>query len=189
MSDLKYNLILGSQSPRRKEILEKAGFNFRQVSIDVAEDYPPSLASKDVPEFLALKKSRAYGHIKEGDLLLTSDTIVLLDDEILGKPVDADHAFKMLKSLMGREHVVITGVCLRTSSKSHSFFDKTVVGVLDVSDDEIRSYVKTHKPFDKAGSYGVQEWFGIVAVAYIRGSYYNVMGLPMHSVSAALKQF
>lgn len=186
---MKYNIILGSQSPRRKEILEKAGLSFKQVSIDVEEDYLDVLAGKDVPEFLAIKKSKAFGVVDEGDLLLTSDTIVLLDNEILGKPMDADDAFSMLKKLVGREHLVVTGVCLRSDSKEYVFSDTTVVGVSDISDEEIRQYVETHQPFDKAGSYGVQEWFGIVAVAYIRGSYFNVMGLPMHSVSAALKQF
>lgn len=189
MNTLKYQLLLGSQSPRRKEILEKAGFAFNQVAIEVEETYPDTLGAEHVPEFLARKKSEAYGSLKKGQLLLTSDTVVILEGDILGKPASEEDACQMLRSLSGKEHTVVTGVCLRSEGKLESFSDRTEVGVSKVSDETIKWYVQTFKPFDKAGSYGVQEWFGIVAVSYIRGSYYNVMGLPMHRVSAALNQF
>lgn len=189
MMNSKYKLLLGSKSPRRKQILEMAGFQFNTVSINAAEDYPDSMDPKQVPAFLAKKKSLAYEQLKSDELLITSDTIVVLENEILEKPRDHEHAVEMLSKMSGKSHLVYTAVCLRNIDKHVVFTDETEVNFKEFSTQEIEYYINNYKPFDKAGAYGVQEWAGMIGVNYIRGSFYNVMGLPIHMVYQKLKEF
>lgn len=172
-------LLLGSKSPRRREILEMAGYSFQLVSLDVEESYPDDLSAHEVPEYLAVKKASAYSPVAD-EVLITCDTVVILDNEVLEKPSDADHAFNMLKRLNGREHTVVSGLCIKDANGYTSLSDSTQVKFLHLSDAELKYYIERYKPYDKAGSYGVQEWLGMVGVEYIRGSFYNVMGLPIH---------
>ncbi|MFY0672009.1 MAG: septum formation protein Maf [Bacteroidia bacterium] len=189
MMNSNHKLLLGSKSPRRKQILEMAGFDFKTVAINCDESYPDTLLPKDVPEYLAKKKSMAMATLNKGELLITSDTIVVLDDEILEKPSNHNHAIEMLFKMSGKSHLVYTGVCLRSIDKSVSFVDQTEVNFKAFSTDELEYYVSNYKPFDKAGAYGVQEWAGMVGVNYIRGSFYTVMGLPIHRVYKEIKEF
>lgn len=184
-------IVLASNSPRRKELLAgiDVAYEIRRLT-DIDESYPESLPHEAVAEFLARKKADAYRHtLKTDELLITADTIVLLEETILGKPADKDEAFRMLRVLAGRQHRVITGVCLTTHVKQQSFSDTAWVTFGALSDEEISYYVSRYDPLDKAGAYGVQEWIGYVAVEKIEGSYFNVMGLPIHRVYRALKQF
>ncbi|MGB0431446.1 MAG: Maf family nucleotide pyrophosphatase [Bacteroidia bacterium] len=189
MINFKYNLILGSKSPRRREILSMAGLNFETVDIDVQEDYPKTLLPHEIAEYLAVKKSNGFTLRNKNDLLITSDTIVVKNNKVLEKPANADKAFEMLKELNGAVHYVYTGVCLRSMDKQIQFTDKTEVSFLEMKDEELRYYIQTCKPFDKAGAYGVQEWMGMVAVDNINGTFYNVMGLPIHKLYSELKEF
>ena len=189
MINSKYKMLLGSKSPRRKQILEMAGFRFDTVAIECDESYPVSLLPDEIPEFLARKKSLAYRYLKEDELLITSDTIVVLENEILEKPNDYDHAIEMLRKMSGKSHLVYTGVCLRSRDKQELITDKTEVRFKEFCAEELEYYVSNYKPFDKAGAYGVQEWAGMIGVNYIRGSFYNVMGLPIHLVYQKLKEF
>lgn len=184
-------IVLASNSPRRKELLAGIDVAYEVRTLpDIDESYPESLPHEEVAEFLARKKADAYLHtLKADELLITADTIVLLDGTILGKPADKNEAFRMLRVLAGRQHRVITGVCLTTHVKQQSFSDMATVTFAALSDEEISYYVSRYDPLDKAGAYGVQEWIGYVAVEKIEGSYFNVMGLPIHRVYRALKQF
>jgi len=184
-----YQLILGSKSPRRIEILEKAGFHFVHEVYEVDEIYPKRLVTNSIAEFLANKKSDGFRHLHAHELLITCDTIVVVENTILEKPKDAQHALEMLQLLQGKEHQVYSGVCLRSLEKRLSFTDKTDVKFVAFSDKELKYYIEQFKPFDKAGSYGVQDWIGIIGVEYIRGSFYNVMGLPMHKLYQELLNF
>ncbi|WP_294068711.1 Maf-like protein [Proteiniphilum sp. UBA1028] len=186
-----YRIILASNSPRRKELLAGIDVEYEmRILPDVDESYPDSLPHEEVAEFLACKKAAAYlPALKEGELLITADTIVLLNGAILGKPEDQDEAARMLRALAGKRHRVITGVCFTTSVKQLSFSDTAYVTFGSLSDEEIGYYISHYDPLDKAGAYGVQEWIGYVAVEKIEGSYFNVMGLPIHKVYRALKQF
>jgi septum formation protein len=184
-------IVLASNSPRRKELLAGIDVAYEVRTLpDIDESYPESLPHEEVAEFLARKKADAYLHtLKADELLITADTIVLLDGTILGKPADKNEAFRMLRVLAGKQHRVITGVCLTTHVKQQSFSDTATVTFGALSDEEISYYVSRYDPLDKAGAYGVQEWIGYVAVEKIEGSYFNVMGLPIHKVYRALKQF
>ncbi|HAR39352.1 MAG: septum formation protein Maf [Bacteroidetes bacterium GWD2_45_23] len=184
-------IVLASNSPRRKELLAGIDVTYEVRTLpDIDESYPESLPHEEVAEFLARKKADAYLHtLKADELLITADTIVLLDGTILGKPADKNEAFRMLRVLAGKQHRVITGVCLTTHVKQQSFSDTATVTFGALSDEEISYYVSRYDPLDKAGAYGVQEWIGYVAVEKIEGSYFNVMGLPIHRVYRALKQF
>ena len=186
-----YRLVLASNSPRRKELLSGIDVEYEVRTLpDVDESYPDTLHHEDVAEFLSRKKAAVYlPALKEEELLITADTIVLLDGTILGKPADMDEAARMLRTLAGKQHRVITGVCLTTSRKQESFSDTAYVTFGLLSNEEIDYYVSRYDPLDKAGAYGVQEWIGYVAVEKIEGSYFNVMGLPIHKVYRALKQF
>ncbi|MFV0391864.1 MAG: Maf-like protein [Paludibacteraceae bacterium] len=177
----KYNIILGSNSPRRKELLNGLDIDFKVITNNIDESYPSNIANLDIPRYLAEKKANSYLLTNE-DLLITADTIVWLDNTVYGKPTDRTDAKKMLKALSGRKHQVITGVCIRTLRQTKIFHAITDVYFNPLSDSQIGYYLDNYKPYDKAGSYGVQEWIGYVAVERIDGSYFNVMGLPIHQL-------
>jgi septum formation protein len=187
----KYRILLASNSPRRKELLAGLDIDYDVVALpDVDESYPADLAHSEIPTFIARQKAAAYlSHLAENTLLITADTIVWLDDEVYGKPVDEADAIEMLRTLSGKTHEVITGVCLTTQEKQLSFHAVAKVTFATLSDEEIRYYVTKYKPYDKAGSYGVQEWIGYIGVKEIHGSFYNVMGLPIQRLYQELKKF
>ena len=182
-------LILASNSPRRKELLAGLGLPFEvKVLQDIDESYPADLPVSDVALYIAGKKADAYRAVEKADeLIITADTVVIVGDEILGKPVDEADAVRMLRLLSGRTHQVTTGVCLLTATNEHRFAVTTDVTFKALSDEEIHYYVDTYKPFDKAGAYGIQEWIGYVGVTCLHGSYYNVMGLPVQRIYEALR--
>jgi septum formation protein len=185
-----YHIILASNSPRRKELLAGLGLPFEvRVLEGIDESYPHDLAVGKVALHIARKKAAAYRQtIGEQDLVITADTVVIVGDEILGKPVDEADAVRMLRLLSGRTHQVTTGVCLLTSSEEKGFDVTTDVTFKTLSDEEIRYYVSQYKPFDKAGAYGIQEWIGYIGVTGLRGSYYNVMGLPVQRIYSELQR-
>lgn len=185
----KYRILLGSQSPRRKELLKQLGLIFDVPELPfVDESYPDSLSAMEVASYLASKKADAYTNLlTTRDLLITADTIVCLENEVMGKPAHRAEACGMLTRLSGREHVVYTGVCVRTLHQSETFVSTTRVRFSNLTEEEIAWYVDQYKPFDKAGSYGIQEWIGSIAVVGIEGSYFNVMGLPVQQLYSVLK--
>lgn len=186
-----YNIYLASQSPRRQDLLKKLGFDFNiAVKKDVEETFHQSLEKEEIAMYLADKKASAYKNlIKENRLLITADTIVWINGEVLGKPKDNIEATEMLKKLSGKHHSVITGITLKTDTKHHNFFCTTEVWFKQLTFDEISFYIKNYKPFDKAGAYGIQEWIGLVAVEKIEGSYFNVVGLPVQKLYTELEKF
>ena len=187
MKKISYKILLGSNSPRRKELLKKMDLKFKTVKIETNEKYPESLPPAEIPEYLAMKKSLAYEKLKKNELLITADTIVVLKGNILGKPKNKTQAKEMLSRLSGRKHRVITGVCLRTKNDMLTFSDVSEVYFKKLSRADIKYYVDTYKPFDKAGAYGIQEWIGIVGIEKIKGSFYNIMGLPTAKLADYLK--
>jgi len=183
-------IILASKSPRRSQLLREAGFEFEVKTKEVDESYPPTLAAKDVATYLAAKKALAVQDFLQGDeIILTSDTIVVLGNEIFGKPKDAKDAKKILRKLSGTAHLVITGVCLLSKDKKRVFEGISKVYFDTLTDDEIDYYVETFKPYDKAGAYAIQEWIGLCKIKKIEGTYSNIMGLPVELVYKELKQF
>jgi MAF protein len=185
-----YDIILGSQSPRRQELMQGLNLKFRVFTIDVDENYPPNLQREEIPVFIARKKADAYKDIlKDNSLLITADTIVWQDGNVFGKPKDEEDAIRVLKQLSGKIHQVITGVCITTIKKSTVFDVVTNVKFASFSDEEIKYYVENYKPFDKAGAYGIQEWIGFAGIERVNGSYYNVMGLPIHRLYCELKNW
>ena len=178
-----YKIVLGSNSPRRRELLAGLDIDFEVQTIpDIDESFPKTLRSDEVPVYIARKKAEAYiSSMSADELLITADTIVWTFSEILGKPKDREDAIAMLRKLSGHVHEVITGVCITTKEKTVCF--------ARLDDDEIVYYVDKYRPFDKAGSYGIQEWIGYVAVEAINGSFYNVMGLPVRLLYQELKKF
>lgn len=186
-----YKIVLGSNSPRRRELLARLDIDFEVQTIPgIDESFPKTLRPDEVPVYIARKKAEAYiPSMSADELLITADTIVWTFGEILGKPKDREDAITMLRKLSGRVHEVITGVCITTKEKTVSFFASSAVCFADLDDDEIIYYVDKYRPFDKAGSYGIQEWIGYVAVEAINGSFYNVMGLPVRLLYQELKKF
>lgn len=199
-----FKIILGSNSPRRKELLAGLGLPFEvKVIPGVDESYPETLDAYDTAQYIARKKADAYRVLLEDHpdgLVLTADTVVIAptkeeqDDRegkgiILGKPKDAADAYRMLRMLSGKTHHVVTGVCLTTQTHQHSFSVVTEVSFKDLSDEEINYYIEHYKPFDKAGAYGIQEWIGFIGCTGLRGSYYNVMGLPVQKIYEALQHW
>ncbi len=180
--------MLASGSPRRRELLAEMGVEFDiATKPGISEDYPDDLSAKDVAEFIARKKALAYvADLKESDVLITADTVVVVDKQILGKPKDEEDARKMLKELSGRTHKVITGVAIATVKGVESFSVKTKVTFRTLTPEIINYYVDNFHPLDKAGAYGIQEWIGLVGIDYIEGSYQNVMGLPTQRLYAEL---
>lgn len=184
-------LLLASQSPRRRELLTGSGLSYELAPrYDCDEVYPAGLPAEEVPGYLSELKSRAYpAPLDRTDILLTADTVVVLDGEVLCKPRDREDAARMLRRLSGHSHTVVTGVTLRTPDRTHTFSVRSDVRFRELTDEEIDYYVDTFRPFDKAGSYGIQEWIGYVAIERIDGSFYNVMGLPIQKVYTELDQF
>lgn len=187
-----YNIILASNSPRRKELLSGLDFDYEIVVIpNVDESYPEELDKTAVAQYIAEKKADAYTNYltNSRNMVITADTVVLLDNVIYGKPKNEDDASRVLHALSGNTHQVITGVCIRTSDQRKAFSVTTEVRFGYLSDSEIDYYVQKYKPLDKAGAYGIQEWIGFVAVEHISGSYFNVMGLPIQRLYKELMNF
>lgn len=177
-----HKVILASQSPRRKQLMELAEIPFEVIIADVDETNPPGMPGEEVPEFLAKKKANAIEHMVSDAIIVAADTIVLLDHHILCKPTDEAHAIEILKQLQGRMHKVVTGVCIQKGEKQVSFSVTTEVYFRPLTDEQIKHYVANYKPFDKAGAYAIQEWIGVVGIEKINGDYYSVMGLPIGDV-------
>ncbi len=186
-----YDIVLGSASPRRKYLMEEMGLKFRVlVNSSLDESWPGSLAKEEIPVYLArLKADHIMGEVPEKTLLITADTIVWMDGTVINKPVDGEDAFRMLRKLSGSRHEVLTGVCLRTGGKEHTFCASSLVWFARLSDEEIRYYIDRYRPLDKAGAYGIQDWIGYIGVEKIEGSYFNVMGLPLQRMYHELKGF
>jgi len=187
---LDYELILASASPRRRQLLTEAGFRFITESIDYDEHWPSKLRGREIAEFLATGKSGAWKErLLPHQILITADTVVCCHETILGKPEDDDEAIQFLRLLSGCRHEVITGLCLRDSTRSHTFSVTTSVTFRKLEEEEILYYVRHYKPFDKAGAYGIQEWIGLRGIQRIEGSYYNVVGMPVSDLYDALLHF
>ena len=185
-----HKIILASGSPRRQQFLKVLGRDFEIDLKEVEEIYPDHLKAEEITNFLAKLKASAFeNELNNNEVLITSDTIVWLENKALGKPIDASHAVKMLTEMSGKTHKVITSVCIKSTKKEVVFYDETLVTFTDLSLDEIEFYLKNYTPFDKAGSYGIQEWIGLVAIEKIEGSYANVVGLPTHKLYKELMNF
>ena len=186
-----YKVILASNSPRRKELLAGIDVKFKvRVIQDIDESYPSDLPTKNIAEYISRKKAAVYQQqMAPDELIITADTIVVLGDEVMGKPHDEADARRMLRELSGQTHQVITGVTLTTIQKQISFSVETDVTFKALSDSEIDYYVSHYEPFDKAGAYGIQEWIGHIGVTGLQGSYFNVMGLPVQRIYEALSNF
>lgn len=185
----KYKIILASNSPRRKQLLDGLGIPFEVRVLDgIDESFPSDMTMEEIPKYIASRKADVYaGSLADDELVITADTIVYCDGEVLGKPKDRDDAYRMLRKLSGKHHHVVTGVCLVGKKLHHEFSVVTEVTFKDLSDDEINFYIDNYKPFDKAGAYGIQEWIGYIGVTGIHGSYFNVMGFPIQRVYEELK--
>ena len=184
------NIILASKSPRRKQLLEMAGFNFQIKTKEVLEDSPDDMPVREVAPFLARKKANACeGFLSKNDLLLTADSVVVLRDKIYEKPVDRIDAIRILKALSGSIHEVITGVCLKSVNKEITFAGVSKVHFQPLSLAEIEYYIDRFEPYDKAGAYAIQEWIGLCKISKIEGTYSNIMGLPMELVYRELEKF
>lgn len=188
MLKLDYNVVLGSQSPRRQELLKGLDIPFSIRTTDIEETFPEELQREEIPVYLAELKSNAIP-IEDKELLITSDTIVWINNHQLGKPSGRDEAFRMLEELSGKTHEVITGVTIRSKNKMVSFYDVTKVYFNELDSDTINYYLDNYKPYDKAGSYGIQEWIGYVGINQIEGCYFNVMGLPLNRLNKELNIF
>jgi septum formation protein len=189
MLSLPYNIVLGSQSPRRKEILKMADLEFTTIEIDYEEVLPDHLFSiSDIPLFLAEQKALHAPPLGEKDLLITADTLVFLEEKVIGKPKDTDDAFEILQNLSGKCHEVISGVCLTYDGRKELISDTSKVYFKAFDMRELEYYIDNYNVLDKAGAYGVQDWIGLIGIEKIEGSYFNVMGFPMHKVYESLKE-
>lgn len=182
-------LILASKSPRRQELLSLLGLDFRVVLKEVDESYPEDLNPAEVAVYIAEKKAKAFDEELNGEIVITADTLVVIDHQILGKPDDEAHAFEILSLLSGRRHEVITGVCILKDHQFHSFYEVSEVYFKPFTAEEIRYYIVHGNPMDKAGAYGIQEWIGMTAIERIDGSFYTIMGLPVHKVYELLSPY
>src|SRR5688572_3641375 len=180
-------LIVASSSPRRQYLMKEAGFNFTVEKPDVDESFPGDLPVDQVAKYLAEKKAEYFRLAMKDEIVLTADTVVILQNQILNKPADRSEAIHMLEMLSGNSHVVMTGVCIMSKEKETSFDDTTKVTFESLTKAEIEFYVDQYKPYDKAGAYGAQDWIGMIAIQKIEGSYFNVMGLPINKVYQHLK--
>lgn len=187
----KYKVLLASKSPRRRELLQQLRIPFNVITIGgIDESFPDNIPLIEVPQYISTMKADAYQErISDNDLVITADTMVICGDKILGKPKDQDEAKAMLRLLSGKTHQVATGVTITTSDRRTSFTTVTEVTFAEISDEDIDYYVENFLPLDKAGAYGIQEWIGAIAVSGINGSYYNVMGLPVHRLYQELRLF
>ena len=187
----KYNIILASKSPRRQELLRGMGVKFTILTKETPENFPSEMPLDKVPQFLSQQKSKAFdeNELPENYLIITSDTVVIAENEILGKPKDRDDALRMLALLSGKTHHVVTGVTVRTAKKVKTFGVKSKVTFAALDAEEMAYYVDNYRPYDKAGAYGIQEWIGYVGISGLNGSFYNVMGLPTRRLYQVLKDF
>lgn len=187
----KYEIVLASNSPRRKELLQRMGVNFKvRTLFGIDESYPDSLRGEDIVCYISRNKAKAYqSSMAPNELLITADTIVYVDGEVMGKPKNAEQAKEMLHKLSGKTHQVITGVTIVTAKRTENFGVTSQIKFTNITDEEINFYVDNYLPFDKAGAYGIQEWIGIVAAEEIKGSYFNVVGLPVQRLYQKLKTF
>ena len=177
-----YNVILASGSPRRQQYLRDLDIDFSIQLKEIEEIYPKELKGAEITDFLADLKSKAFTDLQEKDVLITSDTIVWLENKAFGKPKDVKEAFSMLRALSGKKHEVITSISIKRLSFQKIINDTTTVTFKELTDAEIQYYINTYKPFDKAGGYGIQEWIGFIGIENIEGSYFNVVGLPVHKL-------
>jgi septum formation protein len=186
-----YNLLLGSKSPRRQELLKALGLHYSLIELDVEEIYPPHLQGAEIARFLCELKADAYKAdlLPTDSILVTADTIVWLDGKYIGKPFGKDEAIAMLQQLSGKQHSVYSGICLKSSTRKTVFHAHTLVNFRELKTDEIEYYVDHYKPFDKAGSYGIQDWIGYIGITGIEGCYYNVMGFPVQLFYEELEKF
>ncbi len=186
-----YKIILGSNSPRRKELLSGLDISYETRGLpDIDESYPSTLWKEEIPVYLSKLKANAYKDLMEDNsLLITADTIVWQEGKVYGKPADEEEAKEMLRILSGKTHEVITGVCLTSKEKQKSFYAVSLVKFAELEEKEIEYYVKKYQPYDKAGAYGVQEWIGYIGVESLKGSFYNVMGLPVRMLYMYLKEW
>ena len=186
----KHQILLASKSPRRQFLLKDLGLNFEVKTKEVDESFPIELKAQEIPLYLCEKKANAFDEeLNDNTIVITADTIVWIENQVLNKPENYEDAVRMLKLLSGKMHEVYTGVCLKSKNKTKSFFVKTNVYFKPLSDYEIDYYVTNHQPYDKAGAYGAQEWIGYIAVEKIEGSYFNVMGLPLKELYEELLIF
>ena len=176
------NIIMASASPRRQELFNELGLDFSIQVKALEEIYPASLKEKEITNYLAELKAAAFTDLAENDIVITADTIVWLNNKAIEKPKDKEHAVAMLQELSGTGHKVITSICVKTSLAQKVFYDETMVYFKPLTLEEINYYVENYEPFDKAGAYGIQEWIGFIGVTKIEGSYFNVMGLPVHKL-------
>ena len=181
-------ILLGSNSPRRKELLQSLGFDFEVVSIDCDEVFPENLSVENIAGYLSELKADTYRNLEKNEILLTSDTIVTFEGKVLGKPKNREEAVEMLSHLSGKTHQVYTGISFKTSENIITKIDVADVEFSKITDEEIDFYIKNYQPFDKAGSYGIQEWLGMSKISRIKGSFYTIMGLPTHLVYETLKE-
>jgi septum formation protein len=181
-------ILLASQSPRRKELLSSLGFDFEVVKIDCEEILPENIEIEKAAAYLSELKADAFRKLEVDEVLITADTVVTIDNQILGKPKDEEDAKKMLQKLSGKTHQVFTGISIKTLDKTITETDVADVEFDEISDEEIDFYLKNYKPFDKAGSYGIQEWLGMAKIKKMNGSFYTIMGLPTHLVYKILKE-
>lgn len=189
MINTPYHIILASNSPRRKELLGGLDMEYEvRVVPGIEENYPDGLTPEQIPQYLACQKAQAYT-LSVGEMLITADTVVVLDGEVLGKPVDEAEAIAMLTKLSGKTHTVVTGVALTTLDKQHAFHVVTEVTFKQFTPQEIDYYVITYRPLDKAGAYGIQEWIGFIGVTALKGSFFNVMGLPVQRIYEEIFKF
>lgn len=185
-----YTIILASGSPRRQQFMKDLDIDFEIRLREIEEIYPPHLQAEEITSYLAELKAKAFdGTLQEKELLITSDTLVWMNNQALGKPKDYEDAFQMLRKLSNATHEVITSVCFTTTTSSETLFEITKVTFTDLSDDAIHYYLENYKPFDKAGAYGIQDWIGLTGISKIEGSYTNVVGLPTEKVNNYLTHF
>ncbi len=182
-------IILASQSPRRKQLLEQAEINFTILVAHAKEDYPADMPTAEVPAYIAGNKADAVWQLQQDAIIIAADTVVVLDNEIIGKPVDEADAVAILHRLSGRMHEVITGCVIRSAQKSVTIQETTRVTFRKLNEEQIKHYVTNYKPYDKAGAYAIQEWIGLIGIEKIDGDFYNVMGLPVSQVIEALQNF
>ena len=180
-------ILLGSNSPRRKELLQNLGFDFEVVSINCDEIFPDNLEVKNIASYLSELKANAYRNLEKNEILLTADTVVTFEGKVLGKPKNREEAVEMLSHLSGKTHQVYTGISFKNTEKIITKTDVADVEFSKITDEEIAFYIKNYQPFDKAGSYGIQEWLGMAKISRINGSFYTIMGLPTHLVYETLK--
>lgn len=187
MQHLRQPILLASKSPRRRQLLEAAGFPYEILSLDTPEDYPDHLSAREVAPYLAEKKAAAaIGHLHDGQILLCADSVVILHNKVYEKAANYDEAYAMLSDLSGQVHEVVTGVCLQTPSQKRVFSGHSFVHLAELSHAEKNYYIHNYQPYDKAGAYGIQDWIGWCKVTRIEGSYSNIMGLPMELVYAEI---